>query len=237
MPRPTPEDVLKPKALSFRGTSLTRDWRLAGQVSQTRLPRGTLRVGEMAMGGRRVRRVHTERCGQAAPGVLGPTVPVHPEPLATFLAPYPPAVRDLFLAARALLLRHLKPAVELHIDATSAVCGSFGYTESMREAFVNLAAYADHVTLVFPWGIHLKAPKKRLNGAGNQVRHMRVEGLETLRDPYVLGLVDQAAARAPRPDGKSVRPAILVKVYEGPKRRPKATKPVPVKRARTVTTR
>jgi hypothetical protein len=151
-------------------------------------------------------------------------MPVHPEPLATFLAPYPPAVRDLFLAARALLLRHLKPAIELHIDATSAVCGSFGYTESMREAFVNLAAYADHVTLVFPWGVQLKDPKKRLRGSGNQVRHMRLDGLETLRDPYVLGMVDQAAARAPRPDGEAVRPAIVVKVYEGPKRRPKAPK-------------
>jgi hypothetical protein len=50
---------------------------------------------------------------------------------------------------------------------------------------------------------------------------MRLADLRMLRDPYVLDLVDQAAANAPRPDGK-VKHAIVVKVYEGPKRRPKA---------------
>ena len=43
------------------------------------------------------------------------------EELATFLAPYPPQVRSLMRAARSLLRRQLRPVVEMHYDATSAV--------------------------------------------------------------------------------------------------------------------
>ena len=150
-----------------------------------------------------------------------------PTPLVTFLAPYPPEVRKLFLAGRSLLLRRLRPVVELHYDATSAVGAGFSYTGDLKGLFVNFAAFSNHVTLVFMWGVKLKDREGRLRGEGKQVRHLRLAGLETLRDPYVLDLVDQAAANAPRPEGK-VKHSIVVKVYQGKKRRPgpaKADKP------------
>lgn len=166
---------------------------------------------------------------------------VPPTELVSFLAPYPASVRDLFLAGRALLLRRLRPVVEMHYDATSAVGAGFAYTGDLKGLFVNLAAFADHVTLVFAWGVKLKDRERRLRGQGNQVRHLRLESLDTLRDPYVLDLVDQAAANAPRPEGK-VKSAIIVKVYAGPKRRPRpetapragkrAAAPKPRRRAR-----
>jgi hypothetical protein len=146
--------------------------------------------------------------------------PVDPAELVTFLRPYPADVRTLFLAGRALLFRRLRPIVELHYDATSAVGAGFAYTGDLKGLFVNLAAFSDHVTLVFAWGVKLKDPKKRLRGEGARVRHMRIEGIETLRDPYVLDLVDQSAAAAPRPEGK-VRSGTVVKIYQGAKRRPK----------------
>jgi hypothetical protein len=142
-----------------------------------------------------------------------------PMELVSFLTAYPPPVGELFLAARALLLRDLTPVVELHYDATSAVCAGFSYTGDVKGLFVNLAAYADHVTLVFPWGANLKDPERRLRGGGKQVRHMRVTGVETLRAPYVKDLIAQARGLAPRPDDK-VEHRIVVKVYGGPKRRP-----------------
>ena len=144
-----------------------------------------------------------------------------PTELVTFLAPYPPEVRKLFLDGRSFLLRRLRPVVELHYDATTAVGAGFSYTGHLKGLFVNFAAFADHVTLVFMWGVKLKDREGRLRGEGNQVRHMRLAGMETLRDPYVLELIDQASANAPRPEGK-VKHAIVVKVYKGPKRRPKA---------------
>jgi hypothetical protein len=146
-----------------------------------------------------------------------------PTELVSFLAPYPAQVRDLFLAGRSLLLRRLRPVVEMHYDATSAVGAGFAYTGDLKGLFVNLAAFSDHVTLVFAWGVKLKDRERRLRGEGNQVRHMRLASLESLCDPYVLDLVDQASANAPRPEGK-VKNAIIVKVYKGPKRRPKPEK-------------
>jgi hypothetical protein len=157
--------------------------------------------------------------------------------LVSFLAPYPPAVRDLFLAGRSLLLRRLRPVVELHYDATSAVGAGFAYTGDLKGLFVNLAAYSNHVTLVFMWGVKLKDREGRLRGEGKQVRHLRLAGLETLRDPYVLDLVDQASKNAPRPEGK-VKNAIVVKVYKGPKRRPKPAEPArPTRAAKPVRAR
>ena len=102
------------------------------------------------------------------------------------------------LAGRALLLQRLAPVVELHYDATSAVCAGFSYTGDLRGNFVNLAAYSNHVTLVFAWGSKLGDPERRLKGEGKQVRHMRLADLEALRDPYVLDLVRQASDAAPR---------------------------------------
>jgi len=150
-------------------------------------------------------------------------MPDAPTELVTFLAPYPPEVRKLFLAGRSLLLRRLRPVVEMHYDATSAVGAGFSYTGDLKGLFVNFAAFSDHVTLVFMWGVKLKDREGRLRGEGKQVRHMRLAGIETLRDPYVLDLVDQASANAPRPEGK-VKSSIVVKVYRGPKRRPKGVR-------------
>lgn len=146
-------------------------------------------------------------------------MPHDPTELVEFLAPYPPEVQALTLEARLRLHELVGPASDLFFDATSAVCSGFSYTGHPRDNFVNLAVYANHVTLIFPWGVRLDDPEKRLKGEGNQVRNIRLAGIETLHDPYVVGLVHQAAERAPRPEGP-IDPVKYVKIYEGPKRRP-----------------
>lgn len=139
--------------------------------------------------------------------------------LRLFLAPYPREVRALMTSGRKRLLELVGPATDLIYDATTAVGAGFSYTGAPRDNFVNLAAFADHVTLVFPWGVKLKDPKKRLKGAGNQVRHVRLASLADLDDPELVKLIEQAAARAPRGDGPPPRKA-FIKIYAGPKRRP-----------------
>ncbi len=139
--------------------------------------------------------------------------------LREFLTPYPANVQELTLQGRQVLLDMLSPVHELVFDATSAVCCGFSYTEKTRDVFVNLAVYSDHVTLVFGWGVKLADPEKRLKGEGNQVRNMRLQGLETLKDPYVQSLIMEASEKAARDD--EIIPQKIVKVYEGPKRRPK----------------
>ncbi|MFO0769044.1 MAG: DUF1801 domain-containing protein [Nitrospiraceae bacterium] len=139
--------------------------------------------------------------------------------LEEFLQPYPIDVQELALAARLRLHEIAGPASDFIFDATSAVCAALGYTDKWRENFVNIAVYAQHVTLVFNWGVHLNDPEGRLKGEGKQVRHLRLQGIETLHDPYVVDLVNQAADNAARPAGPIV-PIKFVKIYEGPNRRP-----------------
>ena len=110
-------------------------------------------------------------------------------------------------------------ASEFVFDATSAVCAGLALTHNWRDCFVNIAVYPQHVTLVFGYGAALEDPAGMLRGGGKQVRHLRLTSEETLHDPYVVSLVRQAAAQAQRPDAP-VAPIKMVKVYEGPKRRP-----------------
>ena len=142
-----------------------------------------------------------------------------PAVLVNFLAPYPPAVQELTLLARRELHAMLGPVSDLLFDATQAVCSGFSYTGEPRDNFVNLAVYSDHVTLIFPWGVHLIDPEGRLRGEGKQVRNMRLKGIETLRDPYVIDLIRQCQDRAVRPT-QPIEPVQYVKVCDGPKRRP-----------------
>ena len=142
-----------------------------------------------------------------------------PQELVEFLAPYPESVRSLALEARLRLHEIAGPASDLFFDATSAVCAGLSYTGEPKGNFVNLAVYANHVTLVFAWGVRLDDPDGRLRGSGSQVRHIRLQGIETLHEPYVVGLIRQAAMNAARP-ASPIEPIKYVKVYNGPKRRP-----------------
>ncbi|HRF60724.1 MAG TPA: DUF1801 domain-containing protein [Fimbriimonadaceae bacterium] len=135
-----------------------------------------------------------------------------------FLAVYPHAVRELALAARLRLHAIAGPASDLIFDATSAVCAGLSYSHNWRDGFVNIAVYPKHITLVFAWGVRLDDPEGRLKGEGKQVRHLRLAGIDTLHDPYVVGLIRQAATQAVRPD-PPLDPVKIVKVYAGPKRR------------------
>lgn len=140
--------------------------------------------------------------------------------LVAFLAPYPAEVQELALHGRAFLWDMLQPVCEIFWDATNAVCSGFTYTGRTTDNFVNLAVYSDHVTLIFPWGVRLLDPEARLKGEGKQVRHIRMKGMATLEEPYILDLIRQAQAFAPRPS-EPVQPETIVRVMAGPKRRPR----------------
>lgn len=146
-------------------------------------------------------------------------MPLEPDELIEFLAPYPKEVQEFTLAARLRLHELVGPASDLFFDATTAVCSGFSYTGLPRDNFVNLAVYAKHVTLIFPFGVQLEDPEQRLKGEGNQVRNIRLAGLETLNDVYVVRLIKQAAAMAVKAQ-LPVEPVKYVKIYNGPKRRP-----------------
>ena len=144
-----------------------------------------------------------------------------PAALRTFLQPYGPEVRRLFLATRELVLGAAPQANELLYDAYNAVAVAYSFTDRLREAFCHVAAYRSHVNLGFNRGASLTDPEQRLVGSGAQIRHIRIAAVETLRDGAVQRLVGAAIAqaRSARPEEQG-GPRSVVKAVHGRKRRP-----------------
>lgn len=144
-------------------------------------------------------------------------IPAPNPELANFLADHAPEIQDLVFTAQELFQELCGPASNFYFDATSAVCAGIGYTHKWQDSFVNTATYAKHVTLIFSNGASLPDPEGRLKGEGVRVRNFRLKGKSDLKDPYIRGLILEAAARAIRPL-EPLEPIDYVKVYEGPRR-------------------
>ncbi|MBI1332437.1 MAG: hypothetical protein GC165_06125 [Armatimonadetes bacterium] len=146
---------------------------------------------------------------------------MHPEPreYLEFIACYSPELQALHRAARQRLLDLLPSVIELMFDATQAVTTGFSFTEKSRDHFIHLPMYGKGINLGFNHGAKLHDPEGRLIGTGSQVRHLKLRDLAVLDDPYVLDLIEQSMALAPKPDGE-VEPKTVIRVMEGAKRRP-----------------
>ena len=145
-------------------------------------------------------------------------LPEPPEYL-QFIACYSPELQQLHRDARKWFLNYLPPVIEIIYDATQTVTMGFSFTERTGDHFIHLPISKDHVRLGFTWGVKLIEPEGRLIGEGNQVRHIKLFDLTPLDDPYIRDLIDQAIALAPNND-QVPAPKSIVKVMNGPKRRP-----------------
>ena len=103
-----------------------------------------------------------------------------PRQLTEFLKPYDPAVRRLALGLRQLVLEELAPCHENIYDAYSAVAIGYGPTDRLRDGICHIAVYGQHVNLGFNFGVSLPDPDGILEGAGNQIRHIKVRSNEDL---------------------------------------------------------
>ena len=145
-----------------------------------------------------------------------------PEPpeLLQFLAPYPAATQGLARALRRKLVALLPPCIETIWDATNTVGPSYGFTEKNADHFIHLPAYTKYVNIGFTQGASLTDPEGRLQGSGAKIRHIKLTRAEDLDDPYIHDLIRQAvdsAVQVPEP----VEARTIVRVMDGPKRRPK----------------
>ena len=161
---------------------------------------------------------------------MPPTRPA-PAELIQFLGAYDANIQRLALAARAAVIREAPDAAEFIYDASNAVAVGFSLSGKPSEHFVHVATYAGWVNLGFNFGTSLPDPLKRLQGDGSRIRHLRLTGAIDLRDPYLVGLVQEAIARARRGDFPTAGEITVVDV-SGPKRRPAkaAAKPAPKKK-------
>ena len=146
---------------------------------------------------------------------------MHSEPpeYLQFIACYSPVLQDLHRAARQRLLTMLPPVVEIIYDATQAVSTGFCFTEKTSDHFIHVPMYGKGINLGFNHGAKLHDPENRLIGEGSQVRHLKLRSLDLLDDVYVLDLIEQSMAIAPKSEGLTT-PKTIIKVMNGPKRRP-----------------
>jgi len=134
------------------------------------------------------------------------------------LEPYPKTVQKQAIDGTWKLAQRFKPADLLVYDNYNFVVSGFTLTGRPSDGFISLAVAWDHVTICFLQGALLPDPKKKLKGEGKIVRSYQLEGIETLDEPYISNLIDQALAQAKK--GGSNSKAIL-KSVSAKKRRPK----------------
>ena len=140
--------------------------------------------------------------------------------IAGFIAKFDPKVAKLIRSLRMALRKRFPTAIELVYDNYNFLVFGFCTTERASDCLVSLAANAHGVTLFFYWGKTLPDPHKILQGGGNQVRWIRLEGAATLARPEVEALLSAAVAQAKSPLPAAGRGYTIVKSISA-KQRPR----------------
>jgi hypothetical protein len=142
------------------------------------------------------------------------------EQLAAFLAKFTPEVAAQAEAIRNVMRRRYPTALELVYDNYNALAIGYCPTERTSEVIFSVAVYPRWVTLFFFQGKGLPDPERRLQGGGNQVRHIRVDSLDLFDDPAVRALMDEAVARAAVPFDPRSQHRLIIKSVSA-KQRPR----------------
>jgi hypothetical protein len=145
--------------------------------------------------------------------------------LLKFLAVYDPAVGQLALALRDLVLKEAPSANEIVYDAYNAVAIAFSFTDKWQEGFCHIAVYSRYANLGFQRGTELDDPQGVLKGTGKSLRHIRIASQEDLGKPYLRKYL-RAAIKHTQARQLALKPnALLAKtvIHSGdhPKRRPR----------------
>lgn len=90
----------------------------------------------------------------------------------------------LALALRELVLTEAPEAEEVLYSVYAEVI-VFKFAGRKRGAFCNVAAYANHLNLVFYYGAELPDPHGVLGGTGKKMRHIRFDSPDDLRHRYL----------------------------------------------------
>jgi hypothetical protein len=119
--------------------------------------------------------------------------------LDSFIDKFTPEVAASARAQFAKMKARVAGAVIPVYDNYNALAIGFGPTDRVKDVVLSLAVMPRWVVLCFVWGVHLSDPDGLLNGAGNQVRHVRLMTEDALDDPRIEALIVQALANADQP--------------------------------------
>ena len=149
-------------------------------------------------------------------------MPILPEPpeYLEFLQPYSGEIQALARDLRKRLLELLPPCIETVWDATNAVGVAFGFTERNPDHFIHLPVYTKYVNIGFSHGAFFDDPTGMLQGEGSRIRHVRLSSVKDLENSAMQDLIRQAHETAANAGGP-VEPRSIIRVMDGPKRRPR----------------
>jgi hypothetical protein len=148
-------------------------------------------------------------------------MPAPPKELLQFLKRFDPAIRELALDARDLVLRVLAPPNESILDVY-VLALNYGFSERMKDQAVYIGVYTKHINLGFYWGARMEDPEGILEGAGKQLRHIKIKSQADLGTPILRDYLLRAA-----PAGFVRSTTLKTKVY------PSRRTPEPARRAVT----
>ena len=140
--------------------------------------------------------------------------------IAGFLAKFDHALANKIQACRTILRKRFPTAVEIVYDNYNFLVFGFAATDRPSSTLVAIAANSKGVGLSFYWGATLPDPHKILEGSGSQNRFVRLPTPETLSDPKVIALINDAEAQAKVPLSKSAKGYTLIKSISA-KQRPR----------------
>lgn len=112
--------------------------------------------------------------------------------LIEFLKPYDREIQKLALDLRALVLEEMAPCHENIYDAYSAVAIGYGPTDRVSDGIFHIAVYGKGVNLGFNQGATLPDPMGILEGAGKQIRHIKIRSSSDLARPEVRAYIRRA---------------------------------------------
>ena len=139
--------------------------------------------------------------------------------LRMLIARFAPAHLRLLGAMRRRLRKRLPTAHELVYEYRDSFVISYSANDRGYEGVLAIRASANGVKLYFNRGKELPDPAKLLQGAGNQVRSIDLEGASTLARPEVARLVDEAIARNHVPFARAGRGSVVIRSTSASKQR------------------
>jgi hypothetical protein len=139
--------------------------------------------------------------------------------LRTLIAKFAPAHLRLIGAMRRSLRKRLPTAHEVVYEYRDFFVISFSPDDRGYEGVLAIRASANGVMLYFNHGKELPDPAKLLQGSGNQMRSINVEGASTLARPEVARLIDEAIARNRVPFASAGRGSVVIRSTSATQRR------------------
>lgn len=116
-----------------------------------------------------------------------------PAEIKAFLAAYDPAVREIALETRAVVLSVVPDALE-QIDVSAKML-AYGFAATYKDLICVIMPQKAYVNLGLPRGATLPDPSKLLEGTGKKARHVKLKNANRVEAPEIRALIRASVAQ------------------------------------------